>query len=115
MGKGKLWAALAPCNNANVCSLGSDRRNPVPNSLSNELRAVVRPDVGRNAAQDEQVRQRIDYVCRVQLALHPDRQAFPAVFIQDVQCPERLPVIGPVMHEVVRPNVVAIPGTQPDT
>ena len=30
------------------------------------------------------------------------------MFVQDVQGSERLPIICPVMHEVVRPNVVAI-------
>ena len=39
-------------------SLGSNRRKPVPRGLSHELLSVVRPDVTRQAAQDEQLRQR---------------------------------------------------------
>ena len=42
--------------------------------------------------QDEQVRQRINDLSRVQLSLHSDRQAFPAVFIKDVERSERFPV-----------------------
>jgi len=39
-------------------------------------------DVGRDAPHDEQVAQGVDHVTSVQLALHLDRQAFPAGFIQ---------------------------------
>ena len=37
------------------------------------------PDVGWNTAQDEQVRESIDDLSRVELSFHPDRDAFPAV------------------------------------
>ena len=37
------------------------------------------------------------------------------VFVQNVQCPKRPTIICPVMHEVVRPNVIAILGAKPDT
>ncbi len=51
----------------------------------------------------------------VQLAFHSDRQAFPAVLIQNVQGPERLPIIRPMMNEVIRPNMVTILWPQSNT
>src|SRR5210317_1171455 len=44
----------------NVGGLSADRCNPITDGLSNELWAIVWPNEGRNAAQDKQVRQRID-------------------------------------------------------
>ena len=45
-------------------SPGSDRGYPLPHNLGDELWAVVGPDLGRDATQDEQVRQNIDNVSR---------------------------------------------------
>ena len=64
-----------------IMEIGSDRPYPVPNGPSYELWAVVLPDVGRNPANDEQIRQGINSLGRVDLSLHPDRQALPAVLI----------------------------------
>ncbi len=94
---------------------GADHCNLVPHSLSYELSAVFGCHIGRNTTQDELVRQRIDGLCRVQLAFHSDRQAFPAVVIQDVHSPECLFIICPVVLEVIQPNVVTILMPQPDT
>ena len=58
--------------------------------------------------QDEQVAQRIDDVAGVQLAIHADCQTFSAVFVDDVERAERLSVISPAMHEVVRPNMTTV-------
>jgi len=63
-------------------------------------------DPGRNAPLDEKIRQGIDDIGGVELALHSDGQAFPAVFINDVECPEGPAVIGPVMDKVIRPDMV---------
>ncbi len=46
---------------------GADGRDPLPHRLGDELGAVVRPDVRRHAAQDEQVRQ--DVVTSTDLSL----------------------------------------------
>ena len=37
------------------------------------------PDVDWNTAQDEQVRESIDDLSRVELSFHPDRDVFPSV------------------------------------
>ena len=51
----------------------------------------------------------------VQFPLHPDRQEFPTVFVQYVQCSERPAIIRAMMHKIVRPNMITILGTLPDT
>lgn len=55
----------------------ADGFDPVLNRLSDELWAIVGPDVSRHAAQDEQVAQGINDVPLVQLSLYLDRQIFP--------------------------------------
>ncbi len=84
-----------------VGSLCPNRLDPVSDSLSDELRAIVRPNVGGHSPQDEQVCQSINDLSRVELPFNPDRQAFPAVFVQDIEGPERPAIIGSVMHKVV--------------
>ena len=76
---------------------------------------IVRPDVGWNTTQDEQVCQNVDNLRRIQLSFHTDRKAFSAVFIQDVESSERPAIVGSVMHTVIRPDMVAILWTQSDT
>src|SRR6187402_1800935 len=63
---------------------GPDSGNPLAHRLCNELRAVVGTNVAGHAAQDEQVRERVDHVDGFQLATDPDRQAFPGELVDDV-------------------------------
>src|SRR5690606_3751821 len=56
--------------------LCADGYDPLPYSLGDELRAVVGTDMARHAAQDEQVRQGVDDVGRVELAIDADCKAF---------------------------------------
>ena len=91
-----------------ICSRCSNCFDPAPDGLSDKLRAIVRPDISWNTTQDEQVRESVDDLSRVELSFHSDRQTFPAVFIQDVERPKGSAVVCPVMHEVIRPDVIAI-------
>ena len=95
-----------------LCTNGCD---PVPNRLRDELGAIIGADVVGHAAQNKQIRENIDDVCRVELAPDPDRQSLPAMLIKNVQGPEGPPVIGAMMHEVVGPNVIAVFRAQTDT
>ena len=81
--------------------LGSDRSNPLADSLRDELGSVVRTDVGRRATHDEQIRQNIDDIDRGELPADTDRQALAGVLVEHVQCSERTPVAGAMMDEVV--------------
>ena len=87
--------------------------DPFLNGLGNELRAVVRSDEGWNATQDEQVRQHVYDVCRVELAVYPDCQTFTAMLVQNVQCPEDFSIVGSVMDKIIGPDVVAALWPQP--
>ena len=44
-------------------------RDPLPHGLGDELRAVVRSNMARHAPQDEQIRQDVDDVGRIELAI----------------------------------------------
>ena len=78
----------------------------MPDGVSAKLRPIVRPDVGWNSPDNEQVRQRIDYVDLVELSLHPNHQALAAELIDDVQRSADPAILSPMMDEVVGPDVI---------
>ena len=49
-----------------------------------------------------------------ELSSSPDRQALPGELVQDVEGSEGPAVVGPVMHEVIGPDIVRPLGAQPD-
>ncbi|CTQ63541.1 hypothetical protein LA5094_06347 [Roseibium album] len=98
-----------------VRGLGTHSVDPVPDGLSNEFRPVVRSDVGWDSPKNEEIYQRVNHVGGIELSLHSDRQALAGMFIQDVQGPERLSIIGSAMHEVITPDMIGIFRSQPDT
>ena len=53
--------------------------------FGDELRAVVGADVGRDAAQEEQVGQDIDDFAREELAPNLDRQALAGELVHDIE------------------------------
>jgi hypothetical protein len=69
--------------------------------------------VARDAAQDEQVRQHVDHVGRLELAPHPDRQALTGKLIDHVQHSDLAAVAGAVFHEVIGPDGVGPLRPQP--
>ena len=83
-------------------------KQPDPDSLGDELRAVVGSNVAWDAAQDEQVAEHIDHVDRVQLSVHPDRQAFTRELVDDVEHAILPPLVSAILDEVVGPDVVRI-------
>ena len=69
----------------------------------------------RYATQDEQVREHIDHVRRLELARYPDRQALAGELVDDVQQADLTPVMRTRLDEVVGPDMIAVLGPQPDT
>ena len=51
------WAARH-----NVSRLGTDKRNPLPQSLGDEFRAIVGTNMPRNAPLNEQIGQNVDNI-----------------------------------------------------
>ncbi len=89
--------------------------DPVPDRLSNELRPVVRSDVGWDTPKNEEICQQINHVGGIELSLHSDCQALSGMFIEDVQRPESLSIIGSTMHEVIAPDMIGMLRPQPNT
>ena len=65
--------------------------------------------------QDEEVGQDIDGVNGGKLPANPDRQALTGELVQDIEGSKGPPVMRPVMHEVVGPDMVGPLGAQPNT
>src|SRR5699024_2614321 len=66
------------------------------------------------AAQNDQVRQNVDAVGRVELATDPDRQALPSELVDDVEHAELSAIVGPALDEVTGPDMVGMLRPKPD-
>ncbi len=97
-----------------IGSLGADSGDPSLDSLGDELRSVVGPDVTGNAAQDEQVGQNVDDIDCFELAGDTDRQAFVGKLVNDIEHPISASIVGAVLDKVVGPDVIAVLRPQPD-
>ena len=67
-----------------------------------------------HTTQDEQARQGVDDVGRVELATDPDRQALPGELVDDVEHAELSAIVGPALDEVIGPDMVGVLGQKPD-
>jgi hypothetical protein len=104
------WAASLDVGGP--CAYGS---NPVLHGFGDELGSIVGTDVPGNAAQDEEVRQRIDHVDGLEPAGDANGQALMGELVDDIEHAEPAPVVRAVLEEVVGPDVIAVLGTQADT
>ena len=101
------WAGL------DISCPGADSADPIPDGQGYELWPIVEADESRHATQDEQVGQCNDYVCRVQFAPHPDRQAFAAELVKNVQRPKHPAIINAAMNEATGPDMIPAFRQQP--
>jgi hypothetical protein len=67
-----------------------------------------------NAAQNEQVRERVDDVDGFESARHPDGKAFVSELVDNVEHSYPAPVVSAVLDEVVGPDVIAVLGPEAD-
>ena len=107
-------AVLPGTSRCDVCGASTHCRDPVLDSFGDELWTVIRSNVLRHAAQDEQVGQGIDHIDGLQLAVNPDRQAFVSELVDDVEHAELLSLMGSVLDKVVGPDMVWALGAKPD-
>ena len=91
-----------------IGSLGADSGDPSLDSLGDELRSVVGPDVTGNAAQDEQVGQNVDDIDCFELAGDTGRQAFVGKLVNDIEHPISASIVGAVLDKVVGLDVIAV-------
>ena len=82
--------------------------DPVLTALAMELRPVVGPNMARNTAEDEEVRQNVDDIRRVEPASDPDAEAFVRELVNHIQHPDFASIVGAIFHEVVGPDVVGM-------
>ena len=99
-------AVLPRTTRLDVSCLGAHALDPILHRTGHKLRPVVRADVRRNPAHDEQVRQHVDDVGRFQPASNPDHQAFAGELIHYVQHPQLASIPGAIFDKVVGPYLV---------
>src|SRR5215475_7356787 len=97
-----------------IGNLGADSGDPSLDSLGDELRSVVGPDVTGNAAQDEQIGENVDDIDCFELAGDTDRQAFVGKLVDDIEHPISTSIVGAVLDKVAAPDVIAVLRAQPD-
>ena len=67
-----------------------------------------------HAAQDEEVRQNVDHIDGFQPAIDADCQALMRELVDHVEHAVLSPIMGSILHEVVRPDVIAALRPKPD-
>src|SRR5262245_27264684 len=100
----------APLDKGNF---GADSGDPSLDSLGDELRSVVGPDVTGNAAQDEQIGENVDDTDCFELASDTDRQAFVGKLVNDIEHPISASIVGAVLDKVVGSDVIACVRPEP--
>ena len=90
-----------------ISSFCSNCWDPISYWFRYKLRTIVRSDVFWESPDDEKIGLCIDNILWVEFSIHPERQAFTRLFIQDVQCSECLAVIGSIMHKVIGPDMIS--------
>lgn len=78
-------------------------------------KALAGSHVFRRAAQDEQIGQGVDHVDRIEFASHADHQRLLRKLIDDVERAEYPPIVGPILNEVIGPDMVRTLWPQPNT
>src|SRR5687768_14733272 len=86
----------------------ADGGDPLSHYPGDELRPIVRSNMARHAAQDEQVRQDVDDVARIELAIDAERQALPGELVDDVEHAEPPAIVCPALDEVLGPDMVGM-------
>jgi hypothetical protein len=107
-------AVLPRTARRDVSGLRPDSGDPFLHRLGDELRAVIGTNVLGNAAQDEQIRQDVDDVDRFEPARYPNGQALVRELVDDVEQAKFASVMGALLEEVIRPDVIGALGPQPD-
>src|ERR1700712_71659 len=84
-----------------VGGLCTDSADPLLHRLGDKLGTIVGTNVPGYAAQDEQVREHIDNVDRLEPARYPDSQALVGELVDDVEHAHLASVMGALLDKVV--------------
>src|SRR6185295_6811490 len=99
---GAMYAALAPTAVIHLCTALATNSGPLSDRM------------WPGTPQDEQVREHVDDVDGLQLAIHPDGQTLVREFIDHIEHPELASIVGAVLDEVIRPHVIGVLRPQSD-
>ena len=105
-------AILPRAAGLDVSRFGADSGDPFLDCLRHELRAIIGSDMARDAAQHEEIGQHVDHVDRLELAVDAYRQALVGELVDDVEHAVFAAVMGAILDEVIRPDVVGMLGPQ---
>lgn len=94
---------------SDVGGLGADRGDPLLHRLSDKFGPVAHREGGwfGHAARDEEIRQHIDNVERLQLSFDADGDSLVGELVDDIEQAILPPLMGAVLDEVIRPDMVA--------
>ena len=88
---------------------------PLPHGRGCKLGSVIGPDMIWNAVLDEQIRQTIEYIITGDAPLDQQRQALPAVLVNQRQNLQRTPVVRAFADKIIGPHMIAMSRPQPNT
>ena len=71
-------------------------------------RPIIRPNMRRDSATQEQIRQDQQHVVRADPSGHHRGQTLACVLVENIENPEGPAVVRPIRHEVIRPDVIAV-------
>ena len=83
---------------------------PLAKLLFDELGAVIAADVLRGSVFLDEPAHNLTHLAGIDFAIHMDAEAFPGVFIDDVEHTEFPATLGGAVDEVPAPHVVAMAG-----
>jgi len=89
-------------------SLHTKPRQPFPYCSGSAFGTIVRSDMLWNATKDKQLKHKINHILISNHAGYQYRQAFPGVFINDIQYFEGSAISRVVYHEIVAPDMILI-------
>lgn len=95
-----------------IGGFGAYGGDPIAERAGNELRPIVGSDIGWWSVQDHQISQGLQHVGGVQFALHPDGQCLVGELVDHAQHSELPSIVGPILDEVIGPDVVRPIGAQ---
>ncbi len=90
-----------------VRSLCPHRGDPFLHCRRDKFGPLVRTNMPRHAARDEEIRQHIDDVDRLQLSFDADGDALVRELVDDIAHAILPPLMGAIFDEVVRPDMAA--------
>ena len=87
---------------------------PLADCPCSKFRSVVGSEMGRRTFLEKLLSEYFNHILSLELPSDPQHQAFPAVFIDQGQDPQRTAIVSSVSHKVIRPDMVFEEGPQPD-